>query len=99
MPKPAQQPDGIKCIHCASVVAAGAKFCPACGKPVEVVTSEQVAVALHETTQRQGPVHVVMSGSAPPPPLPPAATADRVKADLIDATIIFGGAWLIGQMV
>lgn len=63
------------------------------------MASVKAAVAVHETMQRQGPVHVVMSGGTPPPPLPPAATADRVKADLIDAAIIFGGAWLIGQMV
>jgi uncharacterized RDD family membrane protein YckC len=100
MPKPAHQPDEIKCNHCASVVAAGAKFCPACGKLVEAAAPVPAAAdAVNSATLRQAPVQVVMSGSAPPPPLPPAAMADRVKADLIDAGIIFVGAWLIGQMI
>jgi uncharacterized RDD family membrane protein YckC len=96
---PAQSAPTLKCKYCASLVEASAKFCPSCGKPVQVVASAQVKVAVNETAQRQGPVHVSMSGSAPPPPLPPAAMVDRVKADLIDAAIIFGGAWLIGHMV
>ncbi len=41
----------------------------------------------------------MISGGTPPPPLPPAALADRVKASAIDAAIIFGSAWLIGQMI
>lgn len=50
-------------------------------------------------SQRQGPTPVVMSSQSAPPPLPPAALADRVKAGAIDAAIIYGAAWLIGQMV
>ncbi|MFO1483759.1 MAG: RDD family protein [Verrucomicrobiaceae bacterium] len=94
MSKPAQQPDVLKCNHCASVVAAGAKFCPSCGKPVEVKPETAPVRSLLEA-----PRHVVMSGGTPPPPLPPAALADRVKAGVIDVAVIFVSAWLIGQVI
>jgi len=93
MAKPAQEPPVLKCNHCASVVAPGAKFCPSCGKTVTVLEAPSTHPPL------AGPVHVVLGGGTPPPALPPASLADRVKADLIDAGLIYAGAWLIGHMI
>jgi uncharacterized RDD family membrane protein YckC len=99
MQKPAQEPHVLKCNHCASVVAAGAKFCPSCGKPVTMIeSSPQMADVPKPVSRLQEPVHVVVSGGSPPP-LPPAALADRVKASAIDVAVIFVGSWLIGQVI
>ncbi|MCB1278659.1 RDD family protein [Prosthecobacter sp.] len=89
----------LKCKHCASLVTAGAKFCPSCGKPVEVDKSPEATNEAKAVSQIQKPVHVTVAGGTPPPPLPPAALADRVKASAIDVAVIFIGAWLIGQIM